>query len=186
MIIIIILTLGTIPFSFTPWITLGFSIRVMRSKIKLIFQTGFKNGGYFLVSSKTFSVLKFLKNIITLLSMEVIWFRLPVQKYYSFFQDSKFLGFFVGTSSSRKWFLFHFPRIWQGNLKLNGGRISPIQLLSKFLISISGYLLKIPLQNLFLQRFLFQFLLMSFFFREPLFLSEKEFKWHLKLLQKKA
>ena len=47
MIIMIILVLGTTPFSFAPLITLGFSIGVMKWKIKMIFQIGSKNGGYF-------------------------------------------------------------------------------------------------------------------------------------------
>ena len=74
MIIMIILTLGTILFSFVSSITLGFSIRVMKSKIKMIFQIGSKNGGYFLEPLRIFSILKFLKVTNTSLNMGVTWF----------------------------------------------------------------------------------------------------------------
>ena len=72
MIIMIILMLGTLHFSFALLITLGFSIGVMRSKIKMIFQIGSKDGGYFLAPLRTFSIIKFLKDINTFLIMEVI------------------------------------------------------------------------------------------------------------------
>ena len=74
MIIMIILTLGTILFSFVSSITLGFSIRVMKSKIKMIFQIGSKNGGYFLEPLRIFSILKFLTVTNTSLNMGVTWF----------------------------------------------------------------------------------------------------------------
>ena len=176
MIIMIILTLGTIHFSFVPLITLGFFIGVMKSKIKLIFQIGFKNGGYFLAPLKIFYVLKFLKDTNTFLNMIVIWFRLPIPKYYISFQNFKFLRFSIGTLFSHRLFMRHFPRIWQGNSKSNGGQISLIRPLSKFHISVNGYLQKILHQNLPLQRFQSQFFLMLFFFPELLFLLIKSSK----------
>ena len=122
-IIMIILMLSIIPFFFCPF------------------------DCYFLAPLKTFFDCKFLKDIITLLSMKVIWFRLHVQKYYSSCQDFKFFGFSVGTLFSHIWFLLHFLCIWQGNSKSNGGRISLIRLLNKFLISVNEYLQKILLKN---------------------------------------
>ena len=44
----------------------------MKSKLKMIFQIGSKKDGYFLAPLRTFSVLKFIKDIITSLSMEFI------------------------------------------------------------------------------------------------------------------
>ena len=147
----------------------------------MIFQIAFQNGGYFVTPLKTFYVCKFLKDIITLLSMEVIWFQLPVQKYYTSLEDFKFLGSSFGTLFSYRWFLLSFSYSWQGNSKSNGGRISLIWLLSKFLISVSGYLQKILIQNLSLQVPHDAILL----FRTS-FPFDKEFKRHIKLLKKKA
>lgn len=109
MIIMIILMLGPIPFYFTHLITLGSSIGVMKWKIKIIFQTSSKNGDYFLALLRTFFALKFLKDMNTLLNMEVIWFLSPVLKFYYSFQDFKFHRFCVRTFPKHNYFHLLFP-----------------------------------------------------------------------------
>ena len=144
----IILTLGTILFSLDHLIILGFSTRVMKWKIKFIFQLGFKNDDYFLVPLRISFVLKFLKDTNILWNMEATWFLFLVHKYYSFFQDFKFLGSCVGTLSNHKWFQFPFPHIWRGNSKSNGGPISLFLLHNKFLVSEIRFPPKTLIQSL--------------------------------------
>ena len=102
MIIMIIQTFGSIFFSIVLLIIHGFFIGVMKSKFKMIFQIGFRNGDYFLVSFRTSFVLKFKKDILILLNMEVIWSRLLVQEFYFSFQNFKFLGSSIGILFSFK------------------------------------------------------------------------------------
>ena len=186
MIIMIILMLGTLHFSFALLITLGFYIGVMRSKIKMIFQTGFMNGGYLSAPFKTSFVHKSRKDILISLNMVVVLFWLLVQGCYSSFQNFKFLGFFVGTLFSYRWFLLPFLRIWPDNSKLNGGQNFLLQMLNNFLLFVNGLQEKnspskpspskepspIPTDALLLSITAFP--------------SDKEFIKHLKLLKKKA
>ena len=136
----------------------------------MIFQIGFRNGGYFLVSFRTSFVLKFRKDILILLNMEVIWSRLLVQEFYFSFQNFKFLGSSIGILFSFKWFLFLFLCIWLGNSKSNGGKTFLLQILNSFLLFAIGFQGKILLQLILLQRIHLQFPLMLFFYPELFFL----------------
>ena len=152
----------------------------------MIFQIGSKNGGYFLAPLRTFSVLKFLKDINTLMIMVIIWFRLTVQKYYFSFQDFKIPGFSVGTLFSHRWIQFIFPthlanefkvKWWSNFVPSNAHQIPSIR---QWIFSKNSSL-KPSSSKVSLPLSLYAILLSRTYFS-----SDKEYKRHLKLLKKKA
>ena len=120
----------------------------------------------FLVPLRISFILKFLKDTNVLWNMEATWFLLLVHKYYSFFQDFKFLGSCVGTLSNHRWFQFPFPQIWWGNSKSNGGPISLFLLHNKFLVSEIRFPPKTLIQSL--KRPPFKSFLITFYYHDLL------------------
>ena len=99
--------------------TLGFSIE--EKKLKNLFQIGFKNGGFFLVPLKIFSVLKFANHLIISKPIVKTFSLQEIVIHFPFVLNLGSLGFFVGNSLRTIFCQHHFPSIWLGNLKLNGG-----------------------------------------------------------------
>ena len=136
MIIMIILMFGFRPSSLDFLIIPSSSNRMINFKV--IFQIGFKNGGYSLVPYLKSFTLNWSKFMIISKSMLGNWSLHLVLKLFSLPQDFKFYGFCVGTLFKHKWFKNLFPHIWQGNSKSSGGQTLFLPLFNNFLFSKIG------------------------------------------------
>ena len=103
----------------------GFSIG--EKKFKQNFQTSFRNGGSILELFKIFYVLK-LENLLIISKQVVKAFSLwEIVIHYLSVLNLESLGLVVGNLPPIASCLLHFPNIWLGNLKSNGGQ--PLKLL---------------------------------------------------------
>ena len=99
--------------------THGFSTG--EKKLKKLSQTGFRNGGSFLELLKVFFVLKFANFFIISKLIVKAFSLLEIAIHFLYVLNLESLGFFVGNSPPIISYLYHFPSIWLGNLKSNGG-----------------------------------------------------------------
>ena len=100
--------------------TQGYSIG--EKKLKKISQTGFRNGGSLLKLLKIYFVLKFANLLITSKLTMKKFSLLEIAIHFLSVLNLESLGFFVGTSLPTTTCLLHFPSIWLGNSKSNGGQ----------------------------------------------------------------
>ena len=114
--------------------THGFSI--WEKNLKQIFQTGFRNGGSFLELLKIFFVLKFANLLTTSKLTMKVFSLLEIVIHSLFVLNLKSIGFFVGNFLLIILCLHHFPNIWLGNSKSNGGQ--PSEYLNLKLLSPSN------------------------------------------------
>ena len=113
-------------------------------KFKNLFQTGFRNGGSFLVLLQTFFVLKSANLLITSKPIVKTFSLQETVIHFPFVLNLESLGLFVGNLLPIISYQYNFPSIWQGNSKLNGGPLSKYPKPKHLSISKDGWIRKSP------------------------------------------
>ena len=114
--------LGIILFVLGQVLIPGFSTGM--KKCKVLFQTGFRNGGFLWVPLQTFSALKSANLLIISKPTVRASSLLEIATRYSFVLNLESLGIYVGIFVPTILIQAHSRSIWLGNLKSNGGPLS--------------------------------------------------------------